>query len=414
MSDDFQDDGFQDDIDDTQDDPGGSEDDLIQQILGDDDYEPEGDDGLEDGEEEDKEGDGEDREEEDEKDEEDTEDEKGEGESELESILGQYEEEQTERDADDERAPDPYDVTDQDIAHAVYVSDDYKDWMDAAAEEGVVLDDSFAALLGKNRVDPELLTRNNIFDMKSMAEHMESLHKNQDPDRLVVPDEDAEPEEWRGFLKEAFNVPEARDGYGDDLFAETFLQDEGMEGIRDAMKTMFHENFFSEEQAYALIDLYDTDRKSWLESQRKDAEDYRHTQEAAMRREYREDYNSVIKDMAGMIKKYGPEFREEFLHEKVMNSASFARMLHRMMNDSAAPGRLQMRSMSMDIRSLSREGLGKIIDRLHEERKQVGEYKKFAKSTEKSEKKLYRRYKSNTIKLNEAMSEANRRGLEYN
>jgi len=202
---------------------------------------------------------------------------------------------------------------------------------------------------------------------------MESLHANQDPDRLVVPTEDAAPEEWREFLHEGFNVPKARDGYKDDLFADTFLAEEESEGIRDAMKTMFHENFFSEEQAYALIDMYDADRKSWVESQRKDNEDYRHNQEASMRREYREDFDSVIKDMSAMIKKYGPEFREEFLHEKVMNSASFARMLHRMMNDSAAPGRLQMRSMSMDIRYLSREGLGKIIDRLHEERKQVDE-----------------------------------------
>jgi len=401
-------DDYQDDVDDTQDDTD-PEDALIDEIMGDDGYESEDDDDTDDDDDEGTDGDDDAERDSSESDTDDEErDAKGED-DELESILDRYSEQQE----DDEEETPGDEITDEDIARAVYVSKDYEGWMDAAYEEGRTIDESFAALVGKGRIPAETLTQNNIFSLNDMAQQLDTLQRNQDPDRLVVPDEDADTDEWRQFLNEGFNVPLERDGYKDDLFADTFLAEEGNEGVRDAMRTLFHENFFSEEQAYAMIDAHDTERKAFLEQQRNDYNDYMSEQEALMRKEYREDFPTVMKEVSSFIKKYGPEFRDENLREKVMSSASLTRMIHRAMNDAAAPGHLQLKSMSMDIKGFSNEGLSRLVDRLHEERKNVAEYKKFHESTKKSERGLYRKYKSNTIKLNEAMNEVNRRGLEY-
>ncbi len=398
MSDEIEEEVNDEEVDDEEDSSEPSEDDLIDSILGDDDYT---DDSYTDEERDDLE-ESEEEEPEEETEEEDA-DEEEERDPELEGLLDLRDEQDEEEEASGE--VDPHKITDEEIAMAVYQSSDYEGWLEAAQAEGRVPDDQFAAMVGKNRIDSSMLVENGIFDMGDMYSYMKGLRENQDPDRLVVPSTENE-EEWRAFLKEGFNVPEEAEGYKDDLFAETYLAGEEFKDDRDDLRKMFHDNMFSEEQAYAMIEKYDDYRRNYHDSQIQEKNDYIAQERAAIEKEYGEDTRAVMKDAIAFIKKYGPEFDVEYHGEKIKSSSAFIRMINRALNDSAAPERLQLKQAAVSIQSLTPSGLEKMRDALIERREKYMPYK-----NDGSRKDMQKKLKSATIKLNKVLDEINKRGL---
>ena len=383
-----------------QDDSGPTDDDLVDRILNDDDY----DDGTYTDEErealESDETEGED---------DGTEEEGEEGEKEeeeddeLEHILD-LREEQEQREEED--VPDQFEVTDEQIANAVFLSDSYKDWMDAADQDGQRVDEAFAAMVGRNRIPQETLVENGIYSMKDMYAHMEGLRENQDPERLVVPDQEAEPEQWADFMEEGFNIPKDADGYDDEeIFADTYFLDEEFDDIRQEKKEWFAEHNFSREQAHAHVTESHQERENYIDSKIQEDKDYVDEQRNLLRREYGADFKAVMKDFYAFRDKYMPEFGKEYENDRVMRSAAFIRGVIRALNDTASPESLRLVTKGDEIRHLTPAGLNNVRSGLE---KLVKDREKWSDSSDKG---LRRKYNSAKIRLNKVNDEIRKRGL---
>lgn len=355
---------------------------------------------------------GEDDDEDDEDEEEDVEEEEEETEEEDEEEIEEDEElsglldvaEEQDSDETPHAPEDPDTITDDDIVTAMYRSKTYEGWLEAADEEGIRVDDRFAAVVARSRIEPDILTENGIFDMVTMVEHMSSLKGLVDPDRLVVPDTDDE-KEWGAFLNEAFNVPLTAEGYKDDLFADTFMASEEMADMRDELRQDFKKGMFSEEQAYQFIDMVEKNRNNWLDEQREQEKQYIVEQEAALKKEFGEDWSSVQKDVAGMFRKYGPEFLKTAT-KKEQSSAHLIKMVQRMMSDTAAPERLQLRDAKAAIETLSDKGLDNQLNYWRDRYDTLGE-----KYDQNPTNKLQKSYSRAKIMYDRVMKEVDRRGL---
>ena len=298
--------------------------------------------------------------------------------------------------------------SDELVAAAMYKSDRHGDWFAQAKEDGVNIDDRFAAMIGRTKMGMDTLTENSIYSMEDLLTYVSSIEERVDPEAVLVPAEDDE-EGWANFEKEVLGVPESPDQYPEELFEGTFFEDAEAEKL-DSLRSEVHKRGFMEGQLEFMVDYMNNERESHLEEQENNERDYRAANKNALDEYFGDQLGDVTKDVNRFLHKYGAEFLKEFRQggykgKPVLSSASFVKMLYNSMNDISSPTKIGFSNYINSLERISDEKILQLEDKL-ENNKYIDD--KYSKS---SDKKLRRAHKLAHAKLRAVVSEIDKRGL---
>lgn len=296
-------------------------------------------------------------------------------------------------------------ITDDMITAAMATEGSWQKWYDEAESAGVDINDNFAALLGRNRLDPSFFIKRSIHSISDLVNLTKELEEKVDPETIVVPREDDE-EGWETFKKDVLRIPTKAEEYPEEVFRHSFLDGDEFEEERGEFLNTFVENGLTAEQAEAVVDIMNTEREAFMQSKEEEARQYRENQQELMEGYFGEDYQDVLKDVKGFLNKYGQDFKKEFRGQNALNSASLAKLIYDAMNDIATPNKLSYASAARSLKGLS-------DDRLLDLEMKIAENKYYdAKNANSSNPKVRKQHQKLQRMFAGVAREITRRGIE--
>ena len=290
--------------------------------------------------------------------------------------------------------------SDQQIATAMRGSERYEDWFKQAVEDGERIEDEFAAMVAKSHLGAKILSENSIYSMKDMVVHLNALHERISPDAVLVPAED-DHDGWR----ELIGYPEDIDGYSQEIFEGTFLEDKSEEEL-EALLTGALEHQFIPEQLSFLAEVMEKERQAFLENGEESDLQYRSENRAELESFFGTEYKDIMTDINKFFAKYGREFVDEHKGTNVMSSAALVKMIYNAINDVSTPSKVSFGAFSKSLASLKDE---QILD-LEAKTLQDKYYNK-SYATSKNP-KLRKAHRLARARVRAVQSDIDRRGLE--
>lgn len=305
-------------------------------------------------------------------------------------------------DDEEEEEEIPDDITDEMIANAMYTDPDYARYLEQAENDGVDIKDNFAALLARNRINPEFVMERGLYSLADFQTLITSLEEKSDPNAIMVPREDDE-EGWKTFERDVLNVPEGPEGFKDDIFDHTFLKDSEEE--KNNIREFFHNIRLSEEQAYSVTDFLNSEREAFLRQGEEEDMNYKKDNIQELKDTFEDDFDAVKKQTNTFLHKYGKGLLKEFKGSKVLYSKELTMMIYNAMNDIATPETVSFKGHHMNLSIISDEKLDTVYEKLLEHKYADESYLKHRNPD------IRKLAKKVALRLRAVDSERERRGL---
>lgn len=340
---------------------------------------------------------------EDEDDDDSTEDEESEGgeqspSDKLRSRINEIEDEKKEDSIFDES------VSDDALYMGMLQVKDYNDWMRASEQETGEVDMNFARVIAQNNIDPAQLAKDKIFGFSDYFAYTQALEEKADDETIVVPRQDDE-EGWAIFNKEVLGIHDKPEDYGEEIFQDTFLQDN--EDAKAHLRQRFVEGGYTEVQAHNYVTDLDEERRAVEETSYKDFQDYKKKQTEILEDEYGEDYQNTETENIRFLQSFpaGKDLIKEFKNTKFLDSASFFNLLSELRESGEVQTpRFVPTEIGATIKKLSDSSLIKRFNTLLDDKYMDEKYEDDPKHRAK-----HRKVYNLALKLDK---EINRRGLQ--
>lgn len=299
--------------------------------------------------------------------------------------LISYDEEEEE----EEEEVDLDDQEDSEIVSAAYLAEDFDAFFTLARENNITVDERFVANMAREGVDPNYMAEKGIFSFADWVNHADHLEETNNPDRIIIPDGD-DPEEHAEFNERVFGIPREIEGYPEDLFDGTFLE-ESPEAV-DKVLTYSKNEMLSREQARGFVGFLQEEKELHEEEMEHQERLYIREQGEQLDEIYGEGLDDQIKIVKRVLRNHGEEFAKEYGGDKVLKSASFFKMMSSMIDAGTKITDISIRDFTRTLQTVGTEKLEALLNKIANDPRYDDKHANSKGSSLKTYKRLGRQY----------------------